>query len=74
MTKAVVKRAVAVADLMTLSGELGVAVRVEDGGAVSLVGPSGPVRQIGGTVEEAVRHLRKISGDSQAAVMRRDAR
>lgn len=55
------EKAAALADLMTLSAEIGSAARIEEDGGVSLVDPSqDEPRRIGASVAEAVRHLRRI--------------
>ena len=59
-TTILIERATVLADLMTLSEEIGAAARIEDSG-VYLVGPGdAEPRRLGATVPEAARRLRAL--------------
>ena len=61
-TAALIERASVLADLMTLSEEMGAVARIEDDG-VYLVGPDdAKPRRLGATVPEAARRLRALCG------------
>jgi hypothetical protein len=62
MSKTLAGRAAELADLMTLAGRIGAAPQLREGDGVWLVGPGGQdARRIGGSVSEAVAHLKRVA-------------